>query len=500
MHERLAAPGGVRLHELLPEARFVGAHDVRVTSCSSDSRTVRPGDLFVAIAGRTHDGHEFIRDAVARGAAAVLAERIPADCPVPACLVAESRAAHARLCQALAGDPSRHLKVVGITGTDGKTTTSYLIASIFDTANYHVGVLGTLGYFDGVQIERAVLTTPAPPVLATWLARMRANGCTHAVLEVSSHALAQSRIAGMAIDVACVTNMRHDHLDDHDTTEGYHRAKARLFDHLVPEGLAVINADDPASARLIRELNGPALSVGIERPAELTATPLETHASEQTFLLAFGNETMPVRTHLIGRHNVYNCLVAAAVGFGYGLDLPTIARGLEAVSKVPGRLERIECGQPFSVFVDFAHTSDALGGCLRTLRPLTRGRLICVFGAGGDRDRLKRPRMGRVVEQLADLAVVTNDNARSESPRAIIDDILSGIRGQRRPRVIVDRAAAIRWSLSQAQPGDCVLIAGRGHEDYQLVGEQRLPFDDRDVARMCLRELPDASVAHRATA
>jgi len=487
MHERPELAPGISLRQVLPEAEFFGAEDIRVTGCTSDSRSCRPGDLFVALRGRGQDGHAFVAEAAARGASAILAEQPIADCRLPICYVVDSREAFGRVCQVLAGDPSQRLKVVGVTGTNGKTTTVHLICGILLAAGHRVGRLGTLGYFDGQDFALASHTTPAAPMLATWLARMETNGCTHAVIEVSSHALEQSRIAGVTLDVACVTNIRQDHLDYHQTIPQYHQAKARIFSHLAPQGVTVLNADDPGSNSLLNRLDGPVLTVGIESPAEVTATPVEQFLSEQTFLLSVGAETVPVRTHVIGLHNITNCLVAAAAGLAYGIDLPTIVRGLESVQGIPGRLERIECGQPFGVFVDFAHTPDALATALDALRSATRGRLICVFGAGGDRDKQKRPAMGRAVESWADLTIVTSDNPRTEPPDAIVREILKGFHSPQRARIIPDRAAAIAWALSQADEGDCVLIAGRGHETHQIIGNEKIPLDDREAARQWLR-------------
>jgi UDP-N-acetylmuramoyl-L-alanyl-D-glutamate--2,6-diaminopimelate ligase len=477
---------GISLRTLLPKAEFHGVDDIRIESCSCDSRRCRAGDLFVALKGSRQDGHDFIAHAARQGASAVLTERRDRDCPLPACIVPDSAAAFGRVCQALAGQPSDRLKVVGITGTNGKTTASFLAASVLSAGGYNAGILGTLGYFDGADTHRASHTTPPAPVLANWLARCESNGCSHAVMEVSSHALVQSRVAGIQFDIACFTNIRHDHLDFHGTRADYREAKARLLDHLSSEGIAIFNADDPGSASLVECAQGPSLTIGIDSAAEITATLLEQTISEQTFLLCSGRDAVPVRTPLIGTHNVYNCLMAAAVGIAYGFDITTIARGLEGIGYVPGRLERIECGQPFGVFVDYAHTPDALTGVLAALRDVTRGRLLCVFGAGGDRDRSKRPLMGRAVEQAADVAIVTSDNPRGESPLKIIDDVLSGFEDRFHPRAIVDRGEAIAWALSQARAGDCVLIAGKGHEDYQQIGEKRVEFDDREQARQWL--------------
>ena len=353
-------------------------------------------------------------------------------------------------------------------------------------AGYQSGIVGTLGYYDGRRKSPGLAGQRRRPMLLlpTLKQRLEANGCTHAAIEVSSHALALDRIAGVQLDVACVTNVSHDHLDFHRSRGNYRRAKQRLFEHLVPEGFAIVNADDPVARGYLDRVDGPCLTVGLaDSPAEIAGhTLLEQCRSEQTFLLSMGDESIPVRTPLIGRHNIYNCLMAAAVGFTYGIDLRTIVRGLEAIDRLPGRLERLDCGQPFGVFVDYAHTPDALTGVLGTLRQVTTGRLICVFGAGGDRYRSKSPWMGQAVDRAADLAVVTSDNPRSEEPQEIIDQIMQGVRRPERVQVIVDRAEAIHFALAQARPGDCVLIAGKGHEDYQIIGQHVYEFDDREVA------------------
>jgi UDP-N-acetylmuramoyl-L-alanyl-D-glutamate--2,6-diaminopimelate ligase len=475
--------GGVRLRELLSDAEFLGAADVLVGACASDSRRVEPGWLFAALPGSRGDGRAFLAEALAAGCGAVLAEPPVPPLPVPVCLVPNAREAYGRICQALAGDPSRTLKLVGITGTNGKTTTACLIASVLSEAGGPVGLLGTLGYFDGHSLEEAPWTTPPAEKLAELLRRMVLGGCSHAVMEVSSHALAQWRVAGCRFDAACVTNVTRDHLDYHGSLGDYRLAKSRLLEHLAPEGFAVVNADDPTSVGYLRRFDGPALSIGIRAAAEITGTLVEQFPSEQTFLLTAGTDTIPVRTRMIGTHHVYNCLVAAAVGLAYGIELPAVVRGLESVQSVPGRLERIECGQPFGVFVDFAHTPDALGQVLAALGEVTAGRLLCVFGAGGERDRAKRPLMGRAVEQGADSIIVTSDNPRREDPQQIADDILAGMRRREAARVILDREEAIHTALGAAQPGDTVLIAGKGHEDRQIVGEAAVPFDDRQIAR-----------------
>jgi len=480
--------GKVRLADLFPSAQFFGDRNLAVGSCCADSRAVRPGDLFVALTGANADGHDFVPEAIARGAVGVLAERMAPTGGAPVCVVPDSRIAFGELCQALAGNPSQRIKVIGVTGTNGKTTTTALIAAVLQAAGSRCGTLGTLGY-TGYDWEPAPLTTPSAPLLATWLARLEASGCTHVAMEVSSHALVQARIAGVRFDAGCVTNVRQDHLDYHGTLENYASAKARLLDSVRPRGLVVLNADDPVSWSFVPRVKGPLLSVSLRKEAELTAEIIERCRSEQTFLLTAGRDTAPVRTPLVGDHNVMNCLMAAAIGLAYGIDLETVVRGLESVPCVSGRLERIECGQPFGVFVDYAHTPHALAAALDALRPVTEGKLICLFGAGGERDRAKRPLMGRDVESRADAVIVTTDNPRGEDPAAIVAGILSGVRNRAAVEVISDRAAAIHRALSLAGPGDSVLLAGKGHEEYQLIGQERRMFDDREVARRWLYNL-----------
>ena len=484
-----AITGGVPLGKLLPDAGAHAAADLRVYGCACDSRSVSPGDLFVAIRGRRVDGTLYAAEAAERGAAAIACEEPLIESTLPVIRVADARETYARLCQQFAGNPGDQLKLIGVTGTNGKTTTSHLVAGILSAAGYDCGLIGTLGNFDGVDLEPASWTTPPADVLADLLGRMAAHGCSHAVMEVSSHGLDQSRVAGLKFEAACVTNVRRDHLDYHRTWDEYRAAKAKLFRHLKPSGLAVINADDAGAAGMLPMLEGAALTVGIEAEADITATIVEQCLSEQTFLLTAGSDTVPVRTRMVGRHHVYNCLTAAAVGLAQGIDLLTVVRGLESVKRVPGRLERLECGQPFGVFVDYAHTPDALETVLTTLRSLTAGKLICVFGAGGQRDPGKRPLMGQAVDRLADLAIVTSDNPRRENPAQIIREIVSGFQSTERVEVVPDRATAIRWALSAAEPGDCVLIAGKGHERYQVIGDQRIAFDDAEVACEWLYEV-----------
>lgn len=387
------------------------------------------------------------------------------------------------------GLPSDQLKIIGVTGANGKTTTSCLIAGVLSHAGHKVGLLSKLGYFDGEDVEDAPRAPPSPNQLTVLFARMAHNGCSYAVMEVSSRALEQSLVFPEWFDAVCLTNVTRDYLDGNITHKDYRPIKSRLFDRLRGDAFVAINADDPISADYLPRLSGPVLTVGINSPAELTGTPIEQCPSEQTFLITAGSETAPVRTRMIGRHHIYNCLSAAAVGLAYGVELPRIVRTLEAAQHVPGRLERIECGQPFSVFVDFAHTPDALAGCLHTLRTVTQGRVICVFGDGGESNESKRLQMGRAVEKGADLAIVTSGNPLDDEPMASIRHLLNGFQKPDRVEVIPERLAAIHRALSSARGGDCVLIAGKGYETCQIDGEDDLSPVDYQIASDWLYEV-----------
>jgi UDP-N-acetylmuramoyl-L-alanyl-D-glutamate--2,6-diaminopimelate ligase len=477
------------LRKLLPDARFFGADDIFISGCTCDWRKVRPGDLFVVFSEDKQDAQNFLAEAIARGSAGVLSDRPLPELNIPSCLVSNAHEAFALICQALAGNPSEKLKVIGVTGANGKTTTSCLIAGVLSHAGQKTGLLGKLGYFDGDDVEDPTFSTPPPDRLATLLARMVRNGCSHAVVEVSRQALQQSCMSGVWFDAACITNVTRDHLDYHLEPKDYRLAKSRLFDHLRGEAFVVLNADDPVSAGYLGRLDGPVLTVGIHSPAEITATPLEEFPSEQTFLITAGSDTVPVRTQMIGTHHIYNCLLATAVGLVYGVELPQIVRSLEAAKHMPGRLERVECGQPFSVFIDTAHTPDALAGCLHTLRNVTQGRLICVFSAGKYNKKTEYPLAGRAVEEAADAVIITSNYPQNKKPMTVIRQVLGGLQHPDRAEVVPDRREAIEHALSLAQPGDCVLIAGQGYEIYKNSDENSLLQDDRQIASQWLYEV-----------
>ncbi len=485
MQQLLGSADGVSLREILPKSRFLGASDIRARSCCSDHRRCQPGDVYVAVVRAEDDGHDHVDEAIQRGAVAVLAERlVPAN--ITRCIVPDSREAFGLLCQHLAGTPHRHLETIGITGSFGKTVTSLLMASVLESAERQAGVLCSIGYSDGESTGSAQQSTPQPPDLARWLARMVTNGCSHAVVEASSEALSSRHLAGIEFDAAVLTNVRREHLDLHGSLKNYRRAKQRLFEHLKPGGFAIVNADDPETRFVLPQLTAPVITVGMHQPAQLQAQLLERCPSEQTFLLMAGQETAAVRTATIGDAYIYNCLSAAAVGLVMGLSLTHIVRGLEKLAAVPGRLERIECGQPFSVFVDQAHSPATLGAVLQTLKQVTSGRLICVYGATTWQSGEERAAVGHIAEQGADLGIITSNNPGHEAPLQIAHDILDGFKDPGRAHIIPDRGKAIQWALSAAGPGDTVLISGKGDQNYQLIGERPMQFDDTLIARRWL--------------
>jgi len=476
-----------RLAASVPRARRVGAGDPVIERVVSDSRQVRPGDLFVAVPGTAADGHAFVADALRAGAAAVAVERaetVPAG--AAALIVPDARDAVGRLAHMIAGNPTRRLAVCGVTGTKGKTTTTYLVRSILQAAGKKVGLLGTIAYEWGDQVIDAPNTTPGPADLASYFAAMAADGIETAVMEVSSHALDQRRTVGVNFRAAAFTNLKPEHLDYHHDMAAYREAKSLLFRGLDRDATAVLNADDEAAQYLARGTAARVLFFAIDRAADIRATEVETLPTGTTFRLAMCGHERRVQLKLVGRHNVYNAMAAAGLALGLGVETDVVVAGLEALSGVPGRLETVDCGQPFAVLVDYAHTDDALENALTAAKMFTRKRLIVVFGCGGDRDRTKRPRMAEVAERLADAVIVTSDNPRTEQPEAIADEIFTGFKMPHAAVRELDRAAAIAQAIKLAEPGDVVVIAGKGHENYQIVGTEKRHFDDGEEARKAL--------------
>ena len=449
-----------------------------LTDASYDSRTVEPDSLFFCIVGEHLDGHRFAREAVAAGAGAIVVERwLPVD--APQALVPSVRGAIGPMSSVLFGRPAEALTTIGITGTNGKTTTTYLLEAIIRASGSRAGVIGTNGArIDGSPVELA-RTTPEAPDLHRLLARMRSAGVRMVAMEVSSHALAQQRVDGVVFDVAVFTNLSPDHLDYHGTMRTYLDAKAALF---TPSHAArgVLNADDPSGRALIGRAAIPVVTFGVDRDADLRASDVAVDAGG----ISFRVEGVEVRSTLRGGFNVSNCLAAMGSAREVGIPLDTAADALGEVRDIPGRMETIDAGQEFLVVVDYAHTPDSIRVVLRGARSLAAGRVIVVFGCGGDRDRAKRSPMGRAATSSADLTVITTDNPRSEDPLAIIQEIVPGaVAGGGEYVVEPDRRAAIRLAVREAKPGDIVVIAGKGHEPYQEVAGAAVPFDDRSIAR-----------------
>jgi UDP-N-acetylmuramoyl-L-alanyl-D-glutamate--2,6-diaminopimelate ligase len=495
----------LKLRELIRDIpvpiRVAGDLDTDIRRVVEDSRQVRAGDLFVARPGVRSSGERFIQEALARGAVAVLSDSSSSVFPVsanrPVAFLQTSRPATALgwLAQRIYSDPARDLRLFAVTGTNGKTTTAYLVREILRAAGFNCGLIGTVQTDDGRTVLESAMTTPGPVELADLLARMRRNGATAAVLEASSHALAQERLVGINIHVAMFTNLTGDHLDYHATMDNYAAAKARLFDALSPDGFAVVNADDPWSRRMLQNTAAKAVSYALRSPADFSAMIGRCDAAGMD-MLVHGPSGLQwnVSSVLVGRHNAQNILCAAVAAWCGGIAPEYILRGVRNLSCVPGRLEPVMAPgvrwsqMPFHALVDYAHTHDALENVLQAVRPWTQGRIICVFGCGGDRDSSKRPKMAAVAERLSDLVIVTSDNPRNESPDAIIQMILAGFSSAmgERLRVCSDRAAAIDLAIALAQPGDMVLIAGKGHEKYQIIGAQRSYFDDVEQAGRAL--------------
>ena len=476
----------------------VGADEVRnaapvaVTDIAYDTRTVGPGALFVCVPGARADGHDFAEDAVADGAVALAVER-PLDVPVPQLVVPDARLAMALAADVFFGRPSRELEVAGVTGTNGKTTTAFLLYSILAAAGRRPGLLGTVEMRVGGERRAVTRTTPEAVDLQRTFRELLDAGDRSCAMEASSHASELKRLVGTRFRALVFTNLSQDHLDFHGTLADYYDAKRRLFTDPDVDGdrpPAAVNVGDEHGRLLaeeLRGLGGRLVTFGLADDAEIRPEELELTPSATSFRA----DGLDVRPRLRGRFNVENVLGAIAAARLLGIEDDALVRGIEHVAGVPGRFEAVDEGQPFAVLVDYAHTPEALANVLAEARRLAAGRLICVFGCGGDRDRAKRPLMGEVVSRLADRAVVTSDNPRSEEPGAIIDEILAGMDG--REDVEPDRAAAIARAVEQAAEGDVVVIAGKGHEQGQELADRTIPFDDREVARDALRRLGAAA-------
>jgi UDP-N-acetylmuramoyl-L-alanyl-D-glutamate--2,6-diaminopimelate ligase len=499
----------VTLRDLLreiPDSHSVDVSDAsaggtNVTAVTYDSRQAGPGSVFVALRGLHADGASFARDALSRGAVAVVSEAAPLpDVTRPWIQVADARVSLAALAARLYGNPSEELTLVGITGTNGKTTTSYLLASIFEAAGVRCGRIGTVGYRIGNGEVEAARTTPEAPELQRMLREMVAADCGACVMEVSSHALALRRADRLHFAAAIFTNLTRDHLDFHRDMEEYFRAKRRLAELLPDTGVAVTNLDDRRGRDFAAAARRP-VTYAIDAPADVRPGPLAFSLDGLSFEVRTPRGMLQLRSPLVGRPNAYNILAAVAAAMALDVPFSAIEKGIGQLSAVPGRFQVVSApADDVRVVVDYAHTDDALKNLLETARPMASGRLITVFGCGGDRDRTKRPLMGAVAARLSDLVIITSDNPRSEDPDQIIDEVKRGIvmpadrtppNAPRPPKstphlAISDRKAAIERAVRDAGPGDLVLIAGKGHEKYQVIGDRTLPFDDVEVARAAL--------------
>ena len=480
----------------LPAATIEGPLDREVTGITYDSRRVTPGMVFVAIPGQHADGHEFISRAIDRGATAVICERngmVPQR--ATKIKVADVREAMARAAASFYQNPSANLKVIGVTGTNGKTTVAFMIKAILEAAGIKTGLMGTVRYEIGDRVIPAHRTTPESVEVQEMMAQMLRAGCQACVMEVSSHALEQKRVWGVQFDVGIFTNLTRDHLDYHNTMENYFTAKTKLFTALeagTKRGAVVINIDDSFGARLAVKTKAEIhMTYGLEKAATLRATQIQLSKNGSRFVIETPERKFACRLPLIGRHNIYNALAAVGAGLALKVDVLAIQSALNAMPPVPGRLEAVSKRQPFGVFVDYAHTDDALKNVLTTLREITRGRVLLVFGCGGSRDPGKRAKMGRIAAELADFTLITSDNPRKESPARIAEQIEEGYRSKRIEGygVELDRRRAIQQIIGLAKPGDAVLIAGKGHETYQEFEDTVVPFDDRFHAEEALESL-----------
>ncbi|MBI1724899.1 MAG: UDP-N-acetylmuramoyl-L-alanyl-D-glutamate--2,6-diaminopimelate ligase [Candidatus Tectomicrobia bacterium] len=481
------------LARTVPRASGRGGEGVEVSGVAYDSRRVAPGDLFVAVRGFQTDGHLYAAEAVKAGAVALALDReVEGISPeIPRLMVRSGREALALFADAFYGHPTGALSLVGVTGTNGKTTTAFLIESILRASGRRTGLLGTIHYRIAERILEQPRTTPEAPDLQAFLSEILDAGGTHAVMEVSSHGLALERVKGCEFSAAVFTNLTQDHLDFHGDMESYFRAKLAFFTEPAP-GASIINVDDPYGRRMAPRARGALWRYRTEgkAEAEVGAENISLSADGMRFALRHPKGTARIETALIGRHNVSNILAASAACLALGLSADEVAHGVRALPAVPGRLERVNLGQPFLVVVDYAHTEDALQRVLEFARPITPGRLLTLLGSGGDRDRRKRPLMAAAAVRASDWVVMTSDNPRTEDPAAILREVEAGVDrvpgGRERARSIVDRREAVRAIIAEARPGDTVVVAGKGHETYQIVGRERFPFDDREEARAAL--------------
>lgn len=480
----------MKLRELIKNLSIIEMNadaELEISGVSYDSRKTEKGDMFVAIRGFEADGHKFIPKAVENGAAVILCEEKPS-CDIPYVLVTDSRYGLAIVSRDFFGDPASEMTMIGITGTSGKTSSSYLIKHMLESKlDAKVGLIGTNGNMIGDEFLHTEHTTPESYELHKLFRHMADSGCTHVVMEVSSHSLTLERVAGIHFDVALYTNLSQDHLDFHGTMEEYAAAKRKLFSMC---SLGCFNLDD-AWADFMRDgASCRTMTFSTEKnEADLVAKDIRLTADGVRFASVSGDEISMTKLGIPGMFSVYNALGTMSVGLALGLSLADCSDAMSSAKGVKGRLEIVPTGRDFSVVIDYSHKPDALEKVLKTLKPVTRGRLIALFGCGGDRDKLKRPIMGRIAADNADLVVVTSDNPRTEDPDEIIREIVAGMKDKRTPtKVICDRREAIAWAIDNAAPGDVLLLAGKGHEDYQVVGHEKHHMDEREIVADCLKK------------
>lgn len=483
-----------KLLRRLDDVRFRNfPRNLEISSICADSRLVRKGSLFVAINGTKEKGSNFINEAISRGASCVISPSLNRDIErsnIPIISFADTRYGLAALSDEFFGHPSKNLKVVGVTGTNGKTTITYLIRNILNKANLPSGLIGTINHYVKDKAVESLNTTPSAIDLQSLLKEMVDSGCKYCAMEVSSHGLDQRRTEGVNFTAAIFTNLTQDHLDYHLNLDNYFQAKSRLFSGLAKDAYAIINLDSPFALRLRALTCAKLVSYGIDKEADVMAEDLSLGLEGSEFTLDFRGRKTKIRTKLIGRHNVSNILSSIAFAVTQKIDLKDIQEAIEGFEGVRGRLERVECPDRY-VFVDYAHTPDALENVLSVLKQFSKGNLIVVFGCGGERDSLKRPLMGEISEKYADTIIITSDNSRQEEPAKIAKDITCGIKGKNY-KIILDRGEAIRYALSESKKSDTILIAGKGHENYQIFKEKKIEFDDIIVAKKCIAEILQA--------
>jgi UDP-N-acetylmuramoyl-L-alanyl-D-glutamate--2,6-diaminopimelate ligase len=486
------------LLSVLQKYEITGESDLDITGFAYDSRKVKPGNLFAALPGLEHHGSEFQAQAEKNGAVALLSDR-PLKSSLPVICVENPRAALAAFSNAFFQYPSTKLKLFGVTGTNGKTTITYLLHSILEAAGLRTGLLGTVVYSGKEFRSDAGLTTPESLDLQEMLAKMVAEKDEACVMEVSSHSLVMSRVAGCAFEAAIFTNLTQDHLDFHKTMENYFEAKKILFDgHTCATKSAFINKDDPYGKRILdeRKVSGlDSFSYGFSAGSTFRIRDWKSTAQGSNLVIRYEGRDIKIKTPLLARYNAYNMCGAFAAATIAGIDRNAILQGIENMKQVPGRLEKIEHGQPFLIFIDYAHTEDALRQVLTTVRPYTKERLIVLFGCGGERDKGKRPLMGRAAGELADEIILTSDNPRSENPNTIIQQIKAGVEksGNTNLHLIPDRRKAIEFALNLAAPSDTLLLAGKGHETYQVIGKEKQHFDEREILKELLQPQMDTN-------